>query len=399
VTIAGNWRTDEVIGSGAMGTIYRATQVSLGKTVVIKLLHKHLSGDPTLKKRFHREAKAASLLNHPNCIQVIDFGQQDDGAFYIAMEHVDGVDLAELIYEQFPLDPVRTIRILKQVCAALDEAHANGVLHRDLKPENVMVSERRNQPDFVKVLDFGIAKLQEGSGEGGASTFQTVAGVVCGTPEYMSPEQARGEKLDGRTDLYALGIVLYQMLTNELPFEADSALGVVTKHLSEKPKPPRQHHPAVPPSLEALCLQLLEKDRNRRPQTALDVTAELNRIERELEAQARETMVAGRPSDRTVVELRPVQMAEFEKARQEYEDRRSPVARPISQESKTSANPATERPRADAKLDGPDRATTVPEMDEHPVPAGGSAVKWLVGGLVTVALALVVWLIVKVAGY
>lgn len=304
-TIAGNFRITEIIGSGAMGTIYKAEQISLGKTVVLKLLHRHLLGDPTLSKRFHREAKAASLLDQVNCIQVLDFGQTDDGQLYIAMEHIDGMDLAELLYEQFPLGPWRVVHILRQVCLALDEAHANGVLHRDLKPENIMVFDRRNAKDVTKVLDFGIAKLQDSAPS--SDTFKTIAGVVCGTPEYMSPEQARGEKLDGRSDLYSLGILLYQMLTNELPFEADSALGVVTKHLGEIPKPPRELVPGVSPQLEGLCLKLLEKKRESRPQSALDVVAELDRVRRELEAGVV-------TPERTEVDLRPVMPSDLAQA-------------------------------------------------------------------------------------
>src|SRR5207249_3389429 len=153
--------------------------------------------DPTLSKRFHREARAASRLNHPNCISIIDFGQAENGALFIAMEFVDGVDLAELLFRQHPLGTERVLRILKQVCQALDEAHAQTIIHRDLKPENIMIEERRTERDFVKVLDFGIAKLQDPQRDVKVS-FQTVAGVVCGTPEYMSPEQARGEQLDPR---------------------------------------------------------------------------------------------------------------------------------------------------------------------------------------------------------
>ena len=300
-TIADNFRLLAAIGSGAMGTIYKAQQLSLGKTVVIKLLHRHLLGDPTLSKRFHREAQTASRLNHPNVIQVIDFGQMDNGSLFIAMEHVPGVDLAEMLFRDFPLDPRRTIHILKQTCFALDEAHANGVLHRDLKPENIMVGDRRNMKDFVKVLDFGIAKLQDSVAE--ANSFQTVAGVVCGTPEYMSPEQARGDKLDGRTDLYALGIILYQMLSNRLPFEGESARGVVTKHLTEKPVPPGKHQSGVPRGLENLTLALLAKDRDQRPASALDVAAELERLDREIEA-ARLRQLGSEEADRTWIEVR-----------------------------------------------------------------------------------------------
>lgn len=316
--IANTFRLEKAIGEGAMGTIYRAEQISLQKAVVIKLLHRHLAGDPTLAKRFHREAKAASLLNHPNCITIIDFGQTEDQILYIAMEFINGVDLAELVYAEHPLDPKRIINILKQTCTALDEAHANGVLHRDLKPENIMITERRHSKDFVKVLDFGIAKLQESS-PGGPGTFQTMAGVVCGTPEYMSPEQARGEKLDGRSDLYSIGIMLYQMLTNTVPFEADSPLGVVTQHLSKIATPPSEVYENVHPGLERLAASLMEKKREARPPTALDVVAELERCEREIEASRAAN--ARVDDDRTIIEIRPSQLAELEQARKQYQQK------------------------------------------------------------------------------
>jgi tetratricopeptide (TPR) repeat protein len=166
-----------------------------------------------------------------------------------------------------------------QVFAALDEAHVHGVIHRDLKPENVMVTNRRGEPDFVKVCDFGIAKIQDPKSDAPESVV-TMAGVVCGTPEYMSPEQARGEKLDGRTDLYSAAVILYQMATGELPFTAETALGVVTKHLTDQPVPPRRRRPdvAIDPGLEALILRGLEKDRARRPASALEFKRELEAL-------------------------------------------------------------------------------------------------------------------------
>jgi eukaryotic-like serine/threonine-protein kinase len=279
--IGSNFRLEELLGRGAMGTIFKATQLSLGKSVVIKLLHKHLAGSTSQTKRFEQEARAASLVSHPNVIQIIDFGHADDGSLYIAMEYVPGVDLAELLFNSFPIDHRRVIKVTEQICYALDEAHACGVLHRDLKPENIMVCDRRNMTDFVKVLDFGIAKLQDEVG--GIDAYKTAAGVVCGTPEYMSPEQARGEELDGRTDLYALGILLFQLLTYKLPFDGETALAVVSKQLSDPPPRPKDLVSDIPEGLNALVLGLMAKDRRHRPQSAMDVAAELKRIDREIE--------------------------------------------------------------------------------------------------------------------
>ena len=170
--VGGNFRLDGPIGRGSMGTIYRAKQLSLGKTVVLKILHNHLMDNATQLGRFEQEARAASMLAHPNVIQIIDLGRCKGGAPYIAMEYIPGRDLCELLYQDFPIDHLRVIKIATQICCALDEAHANGVLHRDLKPENIMVSNRRNMRDFVKVLDFGIAKLLQGN------RVKTMAGMV-----------------------------------------------------------------------------------------------------------------------------------------------------------------------------------------------------------------------------
>ena len=276
--IADKFRLNARIGVGAMGAIYKAEQLSLGKTVGIKLLHRHLLADNTLSKRFHREARAAARLSHPNAITILDFGQTDDGVLYIAMEFIDGMDLAQLLFTQHPLEPQRIVHIMKQVCSALDEAHSKGIIHRDLKPENIMVTDTLREKDFVKVLDFGIAKLQDRA-EGGRDSFQTMAGIVCGTPEYMSPEQARGEELDPRTDLYALGVLLYQLVTNKLPFTGDSPIAVVTRHLTEKPKSPREVNKNVPEVLDRLIMRLMSKQRDRRPPTALALVKELEAVE------------------------------------------------------------------------------------------------------------------------
>ena len=274
-TIAGKFEIEASIGEGAMGRVYRARQISLDKTIAIKVLHKHLAMDPKIARRFHREARAASRLSHPNSLQIHDFGAADDGTLYIAMELLRGDDLQTVIDEDFPFSPARIRNILGQMLSALDEAHHAGIIHRDLKPENVVVLEGRGGEDErVKVCDFGIAKIQES--EGGSAI--TISGFVCGTPEYMAPEQARGEELDSRADLYACGVMLYQMMTGKVPFTADTALGIITKHLTEQPVAPRVRRPdlKIPVELEQIAMKAMDKDRTKRFSSALEMKQALD---------------------------------------------------------------------------------------------------------------------------
>jgi serine/threonine-protein kinase len=267
--IAGKFRVDKTLGSGGMGRVYQAEQTNLGKAIAIKVLHANMAGDPTLEKRFFREAKSASQLSHPNIVQVIDFGDEG-GLLFIAMELLAGRDLSQLLRKEFPFPPERVAHIVGQVLGALEEAHEKGIVHRDLKPENVMLLDVRGE-DFVKVCDFGIAKATaEREAEGSAITS---AGMICGTPEYMSPEQARGEPLDGRSDLYSVASILYQMMCGELPFRAETALGVVAKVLTDPPVPPSQRRANlnIPPALEALILRGLEKNRDKRHASAKEM--------------------------------------------------------------------------------------------------------------------------------
>ncbi len=258
---AQKYRVESLLGEGGMGRVYRAVQLSLDKVVCLKVLRRELAGDPATQARFQREARAASRLNHPNSIQVMDFGSAEAGELYLTMEYIKGRDLQQLLTAEFPLDEPRVCHIMAQVLDALAEAHAQHVIHRDLKPENIMVCESRGDANYVKVLDFGIAKIQDNI----TQPKLTRAGLVCGTPEYMSPEQARGLELDARSDLYSAGIILYQMVTGTLPFNADTPIGFVTAHLNDAPVPPRERRPEVSAGMEDLILRTLNKNRDARP--------------------------------------------------------------------------------------------------------------------------------------
>src|SRR4051812_35246421 len=256
-TLPGGYVILDLVGIGGMGRVYRAEQRMLGRTVAVKVIHPHLLGDESAAARFIAEARAASRLNHPHSVGVIDFGKTDDGQLYLVMEFLRGRDLSRVSYEDGPLQIRRILDVLRQALAALAEAHHLGIVHRDLKPENIILEPLRSGGDFVKVVDFGLAKMVE--------TRQpaiTTPGIICGTPDYMAPEQGRGAPIDARTDLYAVGVILFQLLTGRLPFEADSPTQVVLMHLSIPPPDPRQIAPerSIPEVLVTLLTRALAKE-------------------------------------------------------------------------------------------------------------------------------------------
>ena len=278
-TINGTYKIEKFLGGGAMGAVYRARQVALERNVAVKVMHRAVAVDPSFAARFHREAKAASRLDHPNSMRVLDFGEEADGLLYIAMELLEGRDLYRVIHEDWPLSNERIADIVMQALAAIAVAHDMGVIHRDLKPENVMILRTRNDDgrdaDLVKVCDFGIAKITEKDDEpktaDPAARKLTTQGLVIGTPEYMSPEQARGEKLDARSDLYSMGIILYQLLTGRTPFTGDTALAVVLKHITDKPAPPEEIYPGVHRGLADIAMKAMAKELGGRFQGAREM--------------------------------------------------------------------------------------------------------------------------------
>src|SRR5579884_458377 len=267
-TLPGGYLILELVGVGGMGRVYRAEQTNLGRTVAVKIIHPHLVGEENAAARFITEARAASRLNHPNSVGIIDFGKSPDGQLYLVMEFLRGRDLARVAYEDGALPFRRIVDVLRQTLAALAEAHNENIIHRDLKPENVILEPMRSGGDFVKVVDFGLAKMRAETQQPGI----TSPGIVCGTPEYMSPEQARGDPLDARSDLYAVGVILYQLLTERLPFEAESPTQVVLAHLTQPPKDPREVAPArgIPKPLVDVVLKALSKEAKNRYQDADD---------------------------------------------------------------------------------------------------------------------------------
>ncbi len=265
-SLPGGYHILDLISVGGMGRVYRAQQSALGRTVAVKIIHPHLLSDENSALRFMTEARAASQLNHPNSVAVFDFGRTDDGQPYLVMEFLRGKDLARVAYEEGPLPFSRVVDVLRQVLAALGEAHDLGIVHRDLKPENVILEPLRRGGDFVKVVDFGLAKLRADT----QGPSVTSPGIVCGTPDYMAPEQGRGDPIDGRSDLYAVGVILFQLLTGRLPFEAESPTQVVMMHLTVPVPDPRQVAPErrIPDALVDVVMRALAKDVRKRYQDA-----------------------------------------------------------------------------------------------------------------------------------
>ena len=288
--IAGKFKIEALVGSGAMGTVYRARHLALRKNVAVKVMKVHGATDRKYASRFKREANAASRLDHPNSIRLLDFGQEPDGLLYMAMEYLEGRSLARVLAEEWPLSDARIVHILSQALAALAQAHDMSVVHRDLKPENIMLQVSRNDEgqdvESVKVCDFGVAKLVEegppddirqpfSSSASSTTTNLTAHGMTVGTPAYMSPEQALGDATDARSDIYQMGVILFQLLTRKLPFEAATAIKMMLKHVEQPCPHPSEFRPDVNPRLEAICLRALRKKAEDRYQTAREMRSEL----------------------------------------------------------------------------------------------------------------------------
>ncbi|UCE18119.1 MAG: serine/threonine protein kinase [Gemmatimonadota bacterium] len=260
----GNYQIIEEIGRGGMGVVYKALQTSLNRIVAMKVLPKQYTRDQEFLGRFRREARAAAGLNHANIIQIYEIGQQS-GIHYFIMEYIEGKNLKHLIEEKGALPIQQVLDIAWDTCKALDFAHKHGVIHRDIKPHNIMISKLK----VTKVFDFGIARAADSGG-------LTTTGTSIGTPQYMSPEQARGEKeTDGRADLYSLGIVLYEMLVGKVPFEGSTAVGTMYRHVNEIPMAPSQKNPSIPEELDRIVLKALQKEKEKRYQTGEEMIEDL----------------------------------------------------------------------------------------------------------------------------
>jgi serine/threonine-protein kinase len=266
-TLNQRYELERKIGEGGMARVYLGRDTRLNRPIAVKVLHQHYSADSNFLARFHHEAQAAANLRHPNVVDVYDVGQDGD-IHYIVMEYVPGQDLKAAILKHGSLPVDQAVSIARAVADGLEAAHRVGLVHRDIKPQNIIVGDH----DQVKITDFGIAKS-------GLSTSATETGVIFGTADYLSPEQARGQTATTASDVYALGVTLYEMLTGRLPFTGDNAVSVAMQHVSQEPPPPRMYNPRIPPQLEALVLRALSKDPAQRPASAREFAQLLARYQ------------------------------------------------------------------------------------------------------------------------
>jgi serine/threonine-protein kinase len=295
MTIRDKYLILDKVGEGGMGTVYRARHLAFNEIRALKVVHQSFAEDRAFIKRFKTEAIVARKLQHPNAVRIDDLDSTEDGRPFIVMELVEGGNLKALIAETGILSVSRALNIAAQAADALAAAHNLGIVHRDIKPDNILVTHSAlDGTDFVKVVDFGIAKVREGTIDVGSGYTATRSGMIVGTPQYLSPEQAmgkHGDQIDGRADIYSLGVVLYMMLTGQLPFESDTPMGFLLHHVQTQPLAPHVIRPdlSIPPELSAVLMKALEKDRNKRFSSAQEMAQALRSIERHAQETRRFT--------------------------------------------------------------------------------------------------------------
>lgn len=287
--LASRFELIEMIGQGAMAIVYKAKQTAVDRYVAVKIMRPELASDPVQQKRFSREARSLSKLDHPNLLKIFDIGQTPNGRPYFIMEYLKGRSIEKMLEEAGPVAPAFALRMFVQVCDAMDHAHKQGIIHRDLKPENIMLVRCEDDQHLTKVVDFGIVKYTD---DQMVSQRLTKTGEVWGSPVYMSPEQCKGEKLDPRSDIYSFGLVMYEALTGEMTFDATKIAAIIVKQIYEQPRPFKEVRPdlTIDPQLEAIVFKCLEKDPTKRYQSMSELRTVLKRA---LESELKRATKAG----------------------------------------------------------------------------------------------------------
>jgi serine/threonine protein kinase len=382
--IAGQFRIVQRIGSGGMGAVYKAEQPEMNRFVAVKVLHPKYVARPDLVARFRREARAMSHLSHPNTARVFMYGQLEDGACYIVMEYLEGKNLAQVTRAEGMLQPARAVNIMVQVCGALEEAHRQGMVHRDLKPENIFLTTQGGIADYPKVLDFGLAKVTQREMRPG-SLILTQEGMVFGTPEFMSPEQARGQQLDARSDIYSLGSILYEMLTGKLPFDAAAPMDYLALQIRGTPiqLSERVAGLTLPPGLEEVVMRALAKDPGDRYPSAADFAMALKGC---LAETVRDEAM------RSVPTSEDSQRFYLEGQRAAEKGRGGPSSQPGHNSSNPGVPAGTDPRRGSDKAGAPPRHAPAPTtgLGQNPFvwAALGAGAMLLLGGAVVLAIVL-----------
>jgi serine/threonine-protein kinase len=375
--ILGQFRIMEKLGQGGMGSVYKAEQPSMDRLVAVKILHPRLAARPDLVTRFKREARAMSRLTHPNTVRVFLYGELEmGGALYIVMEFLDGPDLMRVLRKEGPVDVARASRVMALVCGALEEAHNQAIVHRDLKPENIVLTTQGGIPDFPKVLDFGLAKIRDMPQHRVGGPILTQQGMVFGTPEFMSPEQAQGLELDRRTDIYSLGVIFYEMISGKLPFKVQNPMDFVAHHIKTPPIPIHERVPErnFGPLVWPVIARTLEKDPARRFQTASEFAAALAPLINGSGTHPIVSFSMAPPSSVSAVETSP----------------RHPAVRPAPGMAAPASRPPAAAPAAPAAAPV---AAPAPAAVHHPTAPAAPAAQPGVSRNVVLALVLVIVLL------
>ncbi len=271
------YRIDSQVALGGMGAVFRGTHLANSDSVAIKVISPHLTANSVFVKRFQREAKVGTILSHPNIVKVYEFGETPEGVLFMAMEFIEGNTLDEYLIHTAPLNVMRCMEILRPLCDALDVAHKRNILHRDLKPANILISKDKKGKEAIKLVDFGLVKLMQPDSEITAGSNLTAMGEACGTPYYMSPEQVIGQPLGSTADIYALGIILYQMLTAKMPVESTNVRQILAIKINQDPPPPSQKFPFIPKILDPIIQKALARDPRKRHQTGKELFDEFQK--------------------------------------------------------------------------------------------------------------------------